>query len=111
MFRLSGLFFIVIAIFCGVLLFQTSQSVQSREDELANIEEKNIKEEEEIRVLTTEWDYLNSPQRLENIISGVELQSGLNYIGTPEKIPEPNVLITPQRKPVLIPSSIGGDNE
>lgn len=102
MFRLSGLFFILIAVFCAVLLFQTSQSVQRLEDELAAIEEKNAKEKDEIRVLATEWDYLNSPQRLENIISGAELQSSVDYITEAEKIPQPAAPVIPKHKPSFI---------
>jgi hypothetical protein len=102
MFRLSGLFFIFISILCAVLLFETSQSVQSLEDDLKVITEKNQKEKDEIRVLATEWDYLNSPQRLESLISGQALQPITNFATGSEKIPEPEKFILPKHKPRLI---------
>lgn len=102
MFRLSGLFFIFIAILCAVLLFQTSQSVQSLESDLAVISEENQKERDEIRVLATEWDYLNSPQRLESLVRGEELQSTINFATGSDKIPEPPQVIIPEHKPILI---------
>lgn len=74
MFKISGFFFIFIAVLCAILLFQTSQSVQTLEGELADILEVNQKEKDNIRVLTTEWDYLNSPENLEKFIEGGALE-------------------------------------
>lgn len=102
MFRLSGFFFIFIAVLCGVLLFQTSQSVQTLESELAVIVEKNQTEKDEIRVLSTEWDYLNSPQRLESLVWDQALQPMINYTSEAHKIPEPSIVMIPKRKPALI---------
>ncbi len=101
MFKISGLFFVLIALLCGVLLFKTSQSVQGLESRLASIEEINQKEKDEIRVLATEWDYLNSPQRLESLVSeGVQsLQSSEEAFKKNTNAFTPAV---PTRKPDLI---------
>lgn len=93
MIRLSGIFFVFIAVLCAVLLFQTSQSVQSLEDELQDIEAVNKREKEEIRVLSAEWDYLNNPARLEKII---QEKTGLqNEI-------HPLIKVKPTQKPKYI---------
>lgn len=101
MFKPSGLFFIFIAVLCGVLLFKTSQSVQSLERNLEDIEETNQKEIDEIRVLATEWDYLNSPQRLEGLVS----DSGQSLQSSEEGLKENSASympIIPQHKPSFI---------
>jgi len=64
----SRLLFIVIACGCAVLLFQTSQSVQNAEAELAKLERENTYQHDSIQVLSAEWDYLNNPVRLERLI-------------------------------------------
>jgi hypothetical protein len=69
MFRLSGLLSLALAFCCGSLLFWTSQSVQRSEQNLEEAQSNVIKEQETLRVLTTEWDYLNRPERLEKLIS------------------------------------------
>lgn len=107
MFKISGLFFVLVAILCGVLLFKTSQSVQGLESRLASIEAVNQKEKDEIRVLTTEWDYLNNPQRLEGLVS-----EGVQSLESSEEAFKKNtntlVPAIPKRKPRLI--KIGGQN-
>lgn len=70
MLRLSGFFSILISVFCGVLLFWTSQSVQQAEKELRQTQSQLDYETESLRVLTTEWDYLNRPERLQKLIVG-----------------------------------------
>jgi len=102
MLRLSGVFFILIAFLCAVLLFQTSQSVQSLEGDLADVLEQNQKETDAIRVLATEWDYLNNPQRLERLVNGKEFQPNFNFTTEVDKIPEPTQFVVPEHKPRLI---------
>ncbi len=63
--RLSFLFALVAALVCGFLLFVVSQKVQTNESELRKLTEARDSEEETIRVLRAEWDYLNRPDRLE----------------------------------------------
>lgn len=100
MFKLSGFIFLFTAIFCGVLLFETSQSVQSLESELAAIQSQNQKEKDEIRVLATEWDFLNRPQRLEGFVNGTIEKSSFQIITSPADIAEPAVPVLPTAKPV-----------
>lgn len=66
-FRISNILFLGAAVTLGVLLFWTSQAVQSREDKLAGLKGKLLQEQESVRVLSVEWDYLNRPQRLEEL--------------------------------------------
>lgn len=64
-FRISNFLSLALAVFFGVLLFWTSQSVQEAERKLSRVSHAAMQEEEFIRVLETEWDYLNRPERLE----------------------------------------------
>lgn len=48
----------------GGLLY-TSQSVQKANDALTRLERENEAQTDSISVLSAEWEYLNSPQRLE----------------------------------------------
>lgn len=66
-FRISNIFSWSVAIFCGCLLFWVSQSVQTKEEEIRKLSHRNGLELEAIRVLEAEWDYLNSPVRLEEL--------------------------------------------
>lgn len=66
--RLSTMCVLVVAAGCGFSLFQTSQNVQQAEHELRNVQASLDKERDVIRVLETEWDYLNRPTRLEDLV-------------------------------------------
>lgn len=65
--RLSTITALTFAGIAGFLLFQTSQNVQQAEDKLRVTHEKLAKEEDAMRVLETEWDYLNRPDRIEDL--------------------------------------------
>lgn len=67
LFRISNILFLGAAVTLGVLLFWTSQAVQKKEDTLAGLKNKLSQERESVRVLSVEWDYLNRPQRLEEL--------------------------------------------
>ena len=106
MFRISGLLMMAFAVFLGGLLFWTSQSVQRAEEELAKINQTLTAEEDSLRVLTTEWSYLNRPDRLEKLAQEtLEIETD-NPKDAPfiiegmEEIPEPMVPAIPQAKPV-----------
>ncbi len=91
-FRISNLLSLALATFFGVLLFWTSQAVQQKEDELAEIKGNLSHEQETIRVLSVEWDYLNRPQRLEKLAVeqlGMEPPGGEEMVKTVNDIPEP----------------------
>lgn len=66
-FRLSTLLSLGMASVAGFMLFQTSQDVQQAEQKLRNLNAQVSKEREAMRVLEAEWDYLNRPDRLEEL--------------------------------------------
>lgn len=91
-FRISNLLSLMLATFFGVLLFWTSQKVQIKEDELASVKKELAHEQETLRVLSVEWDYLNRPQRLEKLAAeqlGMEPAGGKEMVKTVSDIPEP----------------------
>jgi hypothetical protein len=102
--RLSGVFAVFLALLSGALLFWASQAVQRAEDNLYELSLKVSGEEESLRVLSAEWDYLNRPERLEKLVSenfdiDGDLVKGANIIDATDRIPEPVVPAVPRRKP------------
>lgn len=65
--RLRTVFVYLLAVLAGALLLHTSQNVQKEEERLAAISAEANREKESIRVLKTEWAYLNNPGRLETL--------------------------------------------
>lgn len=114
MFRLSGLLLIGFAVFVGSLLFETSQSVQRAEQDLANIERALKEEGESHRVLTAEWDYLNRPERLERLtqknldIDKAEGDNKAGFMRSNDSIPEPRIPVLPGVKPKNLLQYAGG---
>ena len=104
MIRLSGLFSIFLAVGSGALLFWASQSVQRAENNLAEMKNYSAREAEALRVLSTEWDYLNRPDRLEKLVSeNLDIDEvpaeGKNILERVSEIPEPYMPIVPGHKP------------
>ncbi|PZQ47469.1 MAG: hypothetical protein DI551_03275 [Micavibrio aeruginosavorus] len=90
--RISNILSLALATFFGVLLFWTSQSVQIKEDALSDIRGKLSHEDEAVRVLSVEWDYLNRPQRLEKLAAeqlGMQSPSGKEVVKNINDIPVP----------------------
>lgn len=107
MFRLSGVFFLVVAVACGSLLFLTSQSVQRAEQKLSKIKQSNEAEIETLRVLSAEWDYLNRPERLEQLTLGnLDMEDALvqddSFVDASEEIPQPIKPVIPKIKPIYV---------
>lgn len=102
--RISSIMILSVAIGAGLVLFQTSQNVQRAESRLHTIEESLVKERETVRVLETEWDYLNRPDRIEELaqqhlkMSRPDVES---LVSDSRKIPVPGAVVLPRRKPVL----------
>ena len=67
MVKLAHIVLCVMAVWTAVLLFWTSQSVQKTERELKKLKQASYSEFEMVRVLSSEWDYLNRPERLERL--------------------------------------------
>lgn len=92
LFRISNLLSLLLATFFGVLLFWTSQSVQNKENELAKARKELAHEQETVRVLSVEWDYLTRPQRLEKLASeqlGMQPAGANEMVKAVSDIPEP----------------------
>ena len=107
MFRLSGLVSIAIAGVLGGALFWTSQSVQRVQDDLAEKRQARSHEEESLRVLDSEWSYLNRPDRIEALISGrddlnTEQQEAPVVLQNASAVPEPVIPAIPMMKPKYI---------
>jgi len=62
--RLSAVFWLVLVVAAGLTTFKVKYAVQDIEDELNRVRRQTIAEQQEIRVLTAEWTYLNQPERL-----------------------------------------------
>jgi hypothetical protein len=119
MFKISGLLTLAITFAFGAILFWTSQSVQDVERQLAQKKSIVAQEKETIRVLSTEWDYLNRPQRLERLATeGVgmdEVESDeIGIVSDVSLIPEPVVPVLPSIKPAslsrIAPAASGDDD-
>ena len=117
MFRLSGLLLIGFSVFVGSLLFETSQSVQRAEQDVAKLENALKEEGESHRVLTAEWDYLNRPERLEKLtkrnldIDKVEGDNKAGFMRSNDSIPEPRIPALPGVKPKNLFQYAGGKKE
>src|SRR5579863_10308020 len=89
MIRLGVVFWLVLVLAAGFTTFKVKYAVQDLEDELGRVRRQTIAEQQEIRVLTAEWTYLNQPERLAELnrrflglasISLKQLQKGIDGI-------------------------------
>src|SRR5712671_1227622 len=62
--RLGTVFWVVVVLAAGFTTFKVKYAVQDIEDELNRARRQTIAEQQETRVLTAEWTYLNQPERL-----------------------------------------------
>ena len=105
LFRISNVLILGLATTLGGALFWTSQHVQARQDALAVITAQARHEREALNVLTAEWDYLNRPQRLEQLAAeylDVERPSEKSIVTDVSAIPEPAAPVIPPVKPVIM---------
>ena len=65
--RLRTFVIFAVAALFGTALLHTSQRVQHAEDVLASAQEELAREQETMRMLRAEWEYLNRPERLERL--------------------------------------------
>lgn len=66
--RISTLCALTLSAASGFMLFSTAQKVQQADSELQHMRGNVAQEEQTIRVLRAEWDYLNRPDRLEALV-------------------------------------------
>lgn len=116
MFRISGIISVLVAIFCAAILFWTSQSVQRAEKKLSDVTSYSLNEKESLRVLSAEWDYLNRPDRLEELTSGnLDLDTpainGKVFVEGGDEIPEPKVPALPKIKPSNLLQHVATQNK
>jgi hypothetical protein len=92
LFRLSNLCSLGFAGILAALLYWTSQAVQQAESVLAEKRQAVASEDESLKVLGTEWDYLTRPQRLEELardrLKMVPPDSGEMVVSDPDSLPD-----------------------
>ncbi len=109
LFRISNVLILGLATTLGGALFWTSQHVQERQDALADITAQTRHERETLNVLTAEWDYLNRPQRLEELAAeylDVERPSETNIVTDVSAIHEPVTPPLVPEQPAIIPAVV-----
>ena len=65
--RISGLLFFLTAAGAALFLFNIKQEVREMEEELGIVHRDILRHQEAIRVLKTEWSYLNQPARIADL--------------------------------------------
>ncbi|HEY8191195.1 MAG TPA: hypothetical protein VIG74_02130 [Alphaproteobacteria bacterium] len=100
--RITILLAITAAIVSGTALFRVSQQVQTAENEKSRLESAVSSEREAIRVLNAEWDYLNRPDRLEDLaVEHLNMQppQPRQMQNAPDTLPPPAIVSAPQETP------------
>ena len=100
--RLSTVFSLGLAGIAGFWLFQTSQNVQQAEHQLRGLKAQLSKEQEAMRVLEAEWDYLNRPDRLEELARQYLKMQPIDpafLVRDGDVLPDHVPMIVPTRKP------------
>ncbi len=103
--RLSTISIMTLAAVTGFILFQTSQNVQRAESRLRDMQQSLSRERESVRVLEAEWDYLNRPDRLEDLARQylkIKTLSPESLVSDSRQMPEPGTPVLPDRKPVFV---------
>ena len=103
--KLSSLTAFMLALLAGGALFWVSQQVQQTEREQRKLQRIVSQEQEAIRVLNAEWDYLNRPDRLEKLAEEqlkMEPAQADDLLQNVNSIPEPaTVPLPPKERPVF----------
>ncbi len=67
--RISTFIIYAVAAMAAVVLLHTSQRVQESRERLEAIKADIAREQDSLRMLKAEWEYLNRPERLERLAS------------------------------------------
>jgi cell division protein FtsL len=111
--KLSTIAAFVLATALGASLFWVSQQVQMLEREQRGINEQISSEQEGMRVLNAEWDYLNRPDRIEALAAKYlnQMQPVVpdNLLRNANAVPEPQMMQGEDETPVMV--STGDDKK
>lgn len=100
--RVGAVFWLVLVLVAGFTTFKVKYAVQDTEDQLNRVRRQTVAEQQEIRVLTAEWTYLNQPDRLAELnrrflslspISAKQLQRSITDIPMRASPAAPDVLL------------------
>ena len=95
--RLSTIAALALTMASGAVLFSTAQKVQQAESRVARLKSSVSQEEQTIRVLRAEWDYLNRPDRLEALV-----KNNLELVpASPESVRDDSSHLPSVRMPVI----------
>jgi len=109
--KLSTLATFILATALGAALFWVSQQVQMLEHEQRGYNEQIASEQEGMRVLNAEWDYLNRPDRIEALAAKYldKMQPVIpdNLLRNANAVPEPQVMQGEDETPVMVSTGDG----
>jgi len=100
--RLGTVFWLVLVLAAGFTTFKVKYAVQDIEEQLNRARRQTIAEQQETRVLTAEWTYLNQPERLAELnrrflglaaISAKQLQRNIEEIPLRAPAAPPDALV------------------
>ncbi|MFT3975311.1 MAG: cell division protein FtsL [Amaricoccus sp.] len=74
----------VLVVVCATWAYRVNYATQEAMNRVADLREEISAEREAIAVLTAEWEYLNRPDRLEQLVKANEAQLGLAEL-TPDQ--------------------------
>lgn len=100
--RFSTIVSLSASVMSGVALFLVSQGVQQAEDDVYRLRNAAVFEKKAEAVLRAEWDYLNSPLRLENMASeylGMVPPVTEHVTTSTSLFPDYAAPVVPQRRP------------
>ncbi len=82
--RVAGVLFLLTAVSAALFLFHIKQEVRELEEELGIVHSDILRHQEAIRVLRTEWSYLNRPARIAELAErhlDMQLLTARQYVG------------------------------
>src|SRR5258708_35406723 len=112
--RLGAVFWLGLVLAAGFTTFKVKYAVQDIEDELNRARRQTIAEQQETRVLTAEWTYLNQPERLAELnrrflglaaLTAQQLQRGIEDIPPRAPPAPPHVLAEASPGPPAPPAA------